>query len=139
MNKTLILPTNCLNEFATDYPCVFAVTITNTLCELIKLLAGTCAATDAESTTTFNHDGIWSEAIVDLNDVDERNINTVMGSINKAESRIEMSQLCVTTQAFRFTAIPKYLGDDMLLSTPYIGIAELDNETLLVRTHVLAC
>jgi hypothetical protein len=133
MNKTLILPTSCLNEFATDFPCVFAVTITNTLCEQIQLLAGTCTAVCSDLITTFNHDGVWSDAIVDLNEVDEGNINTVMALIDKAESRIEMSQLCVTKDAFKFTAIPKYLSDDMLLSTPYIGIAELGNEALLVR------
>jgi hypothetical protein len=133
MNKTLILPTSCLDEFASDFACVFAVTITATLCERIKLLADTCTATCANTIDTFNHDGVWSEAFVDLNGVNESNINTVMASIDKSESRIEMSQLCVTKDAFKFTAVPKHLGNDMLLSTPFIGIAELGNETLLVR------
>ncbi|NQZ08448.1 MAG: hypothetical protein HRT35_14940 [Algicola sp.] len=134
MNKILILPTSCLDEFTSDFPCVFAVTITDTLCEQIKLLAGTCTTTCANTIETFNHDGIWSEALVDLDEVKEENINTVLASIDKSESRIEMSQLCVTKTAFKFTAVPKYLGDDMLLSTPYIGISALGNETLLVRT-----
>ncbi|MCJ8271927.1 MAG: hypothetical protein MJK04_21345 [Psychrosphaera sp.] len=106
--------------------------ITDTLCEQIKLLASTCTATCANTIETFNHDGIWSTALVDLDEVNEGNMSEVMASIDKSESRIEMSQLCVTNTTFRFTAVPKYLGNDMLLSTPYIGISELGNETLLV-------
>ncbi|EGH2839221.1 hypothetical protein J6187_003797 [Salmonella enterica] len=144
-NKLLISSVSCINEFADEVPQSVFVRIDTALVQRIRELAAYVKTNDLHSSTFFFYDGHWSETFEQ--DIEDLMAQTAFGESDSSgqeamlrdvipSCRTELPLIRVMKESFQLTAVPRHCGNDMMLNTPRIPLAELDsNATVLITTQ----
>ena len=132
--KRVLTNVTCVNENCDDCPEVFTVTISDDLKDRIKTLSQVVKDAEAFRIEEFNFEGAWSAFNLDPSELDDKGVDKVIEELECDPSSVDCSLLEVTRHYFRWSSIPKYCGDDMLLTTKKIPISFLDDsETLFLN------
>lgn len=125
MSKTLVLRITCANEWASNYPALFTVVLSDEAISRIKALSKAVTELGLHAVEEFDYSGTWVSGEVDEDswDVDAMDLDELV----KFDEGVDVPKLRVTADSFHFTALPKHCRDDMALTTRRVPISALDS------------
>jgi hypothetical protein len=135
--KKLLLDVSCINANFDEAPDHFIVTLTASDIKRIKDLSDKVKELDVYSMEYFDPSGEYCSSmtiddIVTDKDIDVPDITeNMITQANDDASRMELCQIEVYADDFKFKAIPKHCGDADLCRTDRVKISELDNPEII--------
>lgn len=125
----IIMNVRCENQWASDYPNTCHASLTEQDKQEIKKLAALVKQNQVYSINKFDYSSVWSE--VNLDEIELKHLANTISEIDNKSVRVDNSMLEVTENHFKWTAIPKHLGDDMLMITNQIPLTALNEEVYI--------
>lgn len=138
--KKLLLDVSCINENFNEAPEHLIVELCESDIERIKFLAKKVKELDVYSMEYFDYSGEYfsTETLEDALEENECDVSQLTDEMLEAfdSVRMEVKQIVVFEDAFKFTAVPKHCDDSELCCTGQIKVGELDTfETLSTISH----
>ena len=127
--KVLLLSVSCANEFASDTPKTFGVSLDKETINRILSLAKEVKRLDVYSIEDHFYDGSWSDLSID----DVMDLPDPVSALTDAEASVSATMLQVFKESFVVTAFPKHGGDDSILTSRIVEFPELGNSSLFVK------
>jgi hypothetical protein len=135
--KKLLLDVTCINSNFDEAPDHLIVTLTESDIKKIKDLSAKIKDLDVYSMEYFNSSGEYCSSMtidnviisadIDILDITE---NMIIQA-NDNTSRMELNQIEVHAEYFKFKAVPKHYGDSELCRTDKVKISELENTNVI--------
>ncbi|EDA7970136.1 hypothetical protein A3X26_12445 [Salmonella enterica subsp. enterica serovar Typhimurium] len=114
------------------------------MAQRIRELAAYVKENDLYVAEFFFYDCLWSETSEeDIEELmakaafiesDSNGQETMLRDVMPS-SRTETTSIRVMKESFQLTAVPRHCGDDMMLNTPRIPLAELESNTTVLITQ----
>lgn len=133
--NTIILNCNNINEYFTDSPSYFVITLNDWLKARIRALSAAVTSVNACEISDYTSNGTYcdEEALHDtavINDgmwnVTEQKLDEQLAQKDYDSCRVDCQMLMVKGGTFHFEALPKHLGDDCAIVTMDVPIEVIE-------------
>jgi hypothetical protein len=136
--KKILIDVNCANEYYCEAPDHFIGELTEEQITKIKHLATMVKELDVYSIQYFDYSGAYLSSLTVSDFCEDSDNQLEQLSAEQAEKleeesfRMELNQVEVFKDEFKFTAIPKHSGYSELCYTDRVQLDELDNPEPLI-------